>query len=1135
MPVSSHRVKGLVNQVRQRWRRRALTQGTAITLLTLLFFAALLMMLYLQTSISVQALTIGGILGLLVTAYIAVRFVGMPLFRKLEDQQIALYIEERIPGLEDRLNSAIEVGAEQRTTQDTLIDKLIDDATKQVRAIPVTTVVDRKRERILSYVAAGALLLFMVFGYNSSDEILSAFSGAQLTFAATPEEPYMRIEPGDVEIEKGESQEIIVSMRDEIEGEVMLHYKVGNGEWLKESMNKGFGRPLFLYEFIGVQEPLQYFVVHDEMQSETFSVSLYEFPAVSQIHLRYDYPAYTGVPERVESNTGDIRGLRGSQVGITVTTSGQVETAEMVFEDGQRLPLNNIDAGQFRIEYPLTEDTYYRIELKDGVGKGNKFPEEYMVTVLDDEKPVITITDPQRDVRVNAIDEVLVAAQTTDDYGVKDVRLHIAVNGEDEEVYPLMNAGDARANEVEGDYVVFLEDYELEPGDVISYYVEAEDYFEAHTPVTSDMYFIEVIPFDRTYAQVNNMGGGGMGGGMQSRTVISQQEIIAATWKLLRQRDEMEPSDVSDARNGLVQAQNNLKQDIEERINSTTFALELRSDEEMQKIVEHLRDAIAAMEDAIDELEKDALNDALKPERKALNALLKADALNRNRDVTMQQPGQGGGGGGGAMEDRMTELMDLELDISRDKYEIQQQRSSSAQQQQQAMDDTLDRIKELARRQQRIANQRQRQLEGEDKKRFIERLKRDQDELREQTEQLAQNLQQQAQSGQSGSQEAQEGLQRAMDHMREAERALRNGDEQKASASQQQALNELDRLQKELQVAGAETTREMIDELAKEFDEVHEQEKQLGEDIREEYQKALDNGGRMRRSDLEGLREKRNQMISQLEQFERQAEAVEEGARSEDPEVASEVRNMLKQMRRDELDQKMEDSEKALENGWLDFAERVEDDIEASMDRMATQVRELQNRLPQTDEEQLRRALADLQTLREQLESMEEQATQSGAQQGESQESQSDGSQSESESQQGGSASGNRGDRARSARMQRDLERAQEALDRLQNQLEGNMEGNEGMRRMMRQAESALQNVTDASNTGILLDDEAAKRVFNEDVYKPLSDLEIQLARELDAIEMEKKLYGARSAQVPDEYRDTVNRYYESLSKSEND
>ena len=114
-----------------------------------------------------------------------------------------------------------EIGQKQDDKQgNVLLDRLLEDATRQVRTIPVTTVVDRRKERLLSYGAGGLFLLFLVFSFNASDEIISAFSGAQVTLAATPEEPYMRIEPGSVEIEKGESQEIIVDLRDQTETEV---------------------------------------------------------------------------------------------------------------------------------------------------------------------------------------------------------------------------------------------------------------------------------------------------------------------------------------------------------------------------------------------------------------------------------------------------------------------------------------------------------------------------------------------------------------------------------------------------------------------------------------------------------------------------------------------------------------------------------------------------------------------------------------------------------------------------------------------------------------------------------------------------------------------------------------------------
>ncbi len=1157
--ASNQRVLSLVRLVRQRLRRRALVQGVALTLLTLLFFVVLYLVVYLNTEIELTYLLAGAALAGVAVLYVAVRYLVQPLLLKMDDRQVALFIEEKIPGLEDRLNSAVEVNSKMADAETgSLLDRLVDDAVQQVRSIPITTVVDRKKERIMAVAAGAGALLFLVYGYYASDAILSAFSGVKYTLAAVEDQPPMTVAPGNVEIERGATQEVIVELRDPTEEEVFITFRTPGGEWQKAAMRKGIGQPVYLHEFVGVQEPLEYFVQHDELQSDIFTVSLYAFPEIERIDLRYTYPAYTGLPPRVEEDRGDIRGLKGARVGVSVTATGDLEDAALVMESGRRVPLQSAGDGVYRAEIALEAEDLYHVELRDRAGKQNKFPDDYLIVPEEDERPRITITDPQQDVRVNAIEEVVVAAKVEDDYGVKDLRLRFSVNGEDEETVVLMPADQARAAEVTGDYVFFLEDYELEPGDVISYYVEAEDFFAGRDAEASDMYFIEVAPFDQRFTQANNAGGGGGGGGGQSRTVISQQEIIAATWKLHRSRNEGTPEAFQEAVRGLVQAQASLKESIEERIGSTAFSLELRDSEDSQKIVEYLRGAVDEMAGAIEVLETAKLEEALAPERRALNFLLRADALNRDRQVALNRNQQGGGGGGGgSMEDRMTELMDLELDISRDKYEMQQQSpqpgGGGGEQQ---MDDAMQRIKELARKQQRLANQRQQSLQGEDEKRFIERLKRDQDEIREQAEELAQQMEQMSRGEENVSREMQQGLQRAIDNMREAERSLRNGDDQRAAAQQQQALNELDQLQQDMRMAGADNKRELLDEFARDFEEMRAQEERLGSDIASAFEKAQETG-RIDQEELENLRENRESMRNNLDRMKRQAESLEAGIREEDPEAATTLRNMMQQMRRDDLEKNMDDSQSALERGWIDFAERIQDSIDESLRGLTTQARELQENLPQTDEDQLRRALADLQDIRERMEEAQERAGQQGQpsqsqqsqnpqqsqQQGQQPGQDSQGQQSQNpqgqQGQQGQQSEGQPGQqggaRGQAARMQQQARQAQQTLERLQEQLGGEQEGDGEMQRSLQRAQQSLRRVADASFTGILIDEESAKDFFNENVYDPLSDLEMLLSRQLDTIEMEKKLYGSRNADVPDEYRDAVDRYYESLSKSRNE
>ena len=78
---------------------------------------------------------------------------------------------------------------------------------------------------------------------------------------------------------------------------------------------------------------------------------------------------------------------------------------------------------------------------------------------------------------------------------------------------------------------------QLVPGDIVSYYAVAKDH---NSTVQTDMYFIEVQPFEREFMQSQQ--GGGMGGGGQQQDEISrrQKEILAATWNLIKEKQDAE-------------------------------------------------------------------------------------------------------------------------------------------------------------------------------------------------------------------------------------------------------------------------------------------------------------------------------------------------------------------------------------------------------------------------------------------------------------------------------------------------------------------------------------------------------------------------------------------------------------------
>ena len=1178
--ASGYRVRALIREIRARWRRRAVLQGAALTAFVFVVWGAALLLLLRLDGMPPAGILVGAAIGLIVVAGFAVVYVVRPASRRISDQQIALFVEERFPDFEDRLNSAVELesgtatdttsgrGAaaglreertgggleaaaadspDRRAARSALIDRLIDDASERARLLPLTSVVDRKRERLMTSAGAVALLLFGLLLASSLDELDAAFGNARLATLIPASQPAMSVEPGNAEIEQGASQEIIVTLREETDRSVELHYRQGEGAWTKASMRAAIGEPAFMHEFLDVQEPLEYFVSHDDDRSAVYEISLYEFPDVVQIDQTITYPAYTGLAARREENRGDVHGLVGSTVTLDVQTTGRLTDAELVIDGEQIVRLEDVGEGRFRGSFALQDEGYYTVRLTDAASKQNRFPKEYRIVPVADEKPYVAVTDPQRDVRANSVEEVLVAARAQDDIRLKSLRLRYALNGGEEQIVELASP---TAPEAEGEHLFFLEDFDVAPGDVISYYVEAEDHLH-DKPAATDMYFIEVIPFDRDYSQA--AAGGMQGGGQASGIVLSQQQIIAATWKLYRESDDLPANEVESARRGLVQAQENLRRNIEERINTTAFSLEMN--ENTRAIAEHLRTAVRAMSEAVKELEAERLREALVPEREALNFLLKADALNKERQIALNRGSQGGSGS--ATEERMTELMDLELDIAKDKYETLPQESPGGGGGGE-MDEALQKIRELARRQQNLENESRRALEGEDQRRMVERLQREQDELRRQTEDAARSLQQMARrQGQSG-EATREQLDRVAENMREAERALRRGNVQQARARQQQAVNDLERLSQDLRLAGNDDRRGELEALQRSFEQLKDREQELARELDRTMENARSQG--VGRDDVERLAEQRRAQQETLQRLDEQAGALSGGS-AESSELDAAARALRQSLRREALDEHMRASEESLRRGWLDQAQRRGEAIQDGLGRLEDDMRAFEDHLPLTDEERLARSLDQLRELERELRRLEQdmagadgqptadasrsarggeapggrEADASGREGdaegrgGEPPSRDAAGSDSDTpggaaEAGQAGGRSGGDASRAESAARQARIARARERLDRMQQDLGGTpaAQNVEQLRRALGRADHA----------GVSLEGESAAAFFNENVFAPLSALEAAIRNELDRVAMEKKLYGSRPGDVPDEYRNLVEKYYESLSKS---
>ena len=388
---------------------------------------------------------------------------------------------------------------------------------------------------------------------------------------------------------------------------------------------------------------------------------------------------------------------------------------------------------------------------------------------------------------------MFVEARAEDDFGVKDLELVYSINGAAEKSIRLFD-GKNRLAEVTAGHTFYLEELNVKAGDFVSYYARAADNdTNGGKRQTSDIYFLQIRPlrkeFKRAESDAGAGGGGGGGGGGQVGALSQQQrQIVAATFNVNRDRKTMTADKVRENSVVLALSQAKLRDQVDGLLTRMNSRL-IQQDPSFKKIADLLPQAVAEMKNAEAKLQKADPQGALEPEQKALQILQHAEEEYETQvQMGRQQGGGGGGGGGGAMAQDLADLFELELDKMANQYETAQR--AQQQQSDQQVDELLEKLKELARRQEQEAERQRRRAQAgqgggggdqqrslaeqvEEAARRLEQLSREENrpelgDTARQLRQAADQMRQASANGQAGTAQAAS----ALDRLQEAQKKL---------------------------------------------------------------------------------------------------------------------------------------------------------------------------------------------------------------------------------------------------------------------------------------------------------------------------------------------------------------------------
>ncbi|HEU5238948.1 MAG TPA: DUF4175 family protein, partial [Pyrinomonadaceae bacterium] len=555
-------------------------------------------------------------LGAMIT-FLAVVFLALirPLWKRITDARLARLIEEHHPTVEDRLVTAIECSSDERNPHlsKAILNRLEADANQLAGMLNPGNVIRRSRLLIYGGATLASLLILAVVLKWGPSEISAGVAQLVMpkTLAASTNTMSIKVKPGTARVPRSSDQDVLATLVNFDAQIVSIYWRPlgSKNDWQGQAMEPAKAKTDYRYSIFNIQDSIEYFVESNGVRSDVFKLTVVDLPYVKQLDVTLNFPAFAHLPAKTTEDGGDIAALKGTVAGITARLSGKVRAARLVLSDGRKIEMRAAGA-DFVGDLTVSGDSSYYIELVSVDGETYRGSNEYDVTVLEDQPPTISFERPGRDRKATNLEEVFTQARAEDDYGVVGMDLHFSVNGGEEKKVNLQELARESARSLTGTYTFFLEEYNLKPGDFISYYAKARD---ANSETTSDIYFIEVKPFEMEYRQSQQQGGGGGGGGDQDQNALSrrQKDLIAATHKLIREGDKYTPQERKDGYETVAAGQEKLRTDTLEFLDRMGRRLgdEIEGQKEMAEMAGYLKQAAQEMQGVPPPLRKEAGRD----------------------------------------------------------------------------------------------------------------------------------------------------------------------------------------------------------------------------------------------------------------------------------------------------------------------------------------------------------------------------------------------------------------------------------------------------------------------------------------------------------------------------------------------
>ncbi|MHB8901663.1 MAG: hypothetical protein ACYC6Y_23155 [Thermoguttaceae bacterium] len=353
-----------------------------------------------------------------------------PLVYQVNPIYAAKTLEQARPSLKNSLINLLHLRREGVTGRDNplaerVIEGLRESTADQLQQIPAELAVDRIHLIRRGYVLVALVALSAFYLVFSPKNPLPSFGRVHWPWArnAAPSRVQIdQVHPGNATAFQGRS----VTVSAVVEGlrageEVLLRYSTDDGQFVDQAipMTPGDGRSRYQCQVpptkAGLQQSLRYHLSAGDSTSFEYRLEMQVPPTIVVDSVRYTYPQYTGLPERVVDDSADVRAIEGTQISIEATANHKIQWAGIELsetpEKRLRMQTDGKHArGQFGLQLPPADNAsprWYQIrfaEADTGENRENLDPVRHRIEVFPDLPPQVRLVDPPADYTLVPLD-----------------------------------------------------------------------------------------------------------------------------------------------------------------------------------------------------------------------------------------------------------------------------------------------------------------------------------------------------------------------------------------------------------------------------------------------------------------------------------------------------------------------------------------------------------------------------------------------------------------------------------------------------------------------------------------------------------------------------------------------------------